>query len=358
MPYFKIRGVAVELRPHLLPTAIGSMPHTDVQEACQFVLNNFRDIPVWPQLPNVSFLENMYVQYTEGMPGVVVDEEKEKVYFDLSSPDFQSHLQDFYEEYLAGDTDSFAISFEYAQGLYGMIDLLRSLRKQEFQFIKGQVTGPVSMGLAVTDQSRKPVLYNEEAIDAITKALAMKAKWQEEAFKKHFPDTETIIFFDEPYLSSFGTAYVSLSKEKAISLISEAAKSVQGMVGVHCCGNTDWSILAQSDIDIISFDAYGFADNLALYRDEIEKFVQKGRAIAWGVVPSSGEVKDESVGSLSKLFEEKIDLLAGDGLSKEELLGTSLITPSCGTGTLSVELSEMVVKLTNSLSKELRRKYT
>ncbi len=56
-----------------LPTVIGSMPHTDPAAACSLVTRFLKDIPAWPQLPNRSFLENMYVQYSQGFPGVVVE---------------------------------------------------------------------------------------------------------------------------------------------------------------------------------------------------------------------------------------------------------------------------------------------
>ena len=57
-----------------LPTIIGSMPHTDPSAACRQVAHYLKDIPAWPQLPNRSFLENMYVQYSQGFPGVVIKE--------------------------------------------------------------------------------------------------------------------------------------------------------------------------------------------------------------------------------------------------------------------------------------------
>ncbi|MBM3132761.1 MAG: hypothetical protein FJZ95_07000, partial [Chloroflexi bacterium] len=58
-------------KPRGLATAIGSMPHADPAEAGALALRYLPDIPVWPQLPNRSFLENMYAQYSEGLPGVV-----------------------------------------------------------------------------------------------------------------------------------------------------------------------------------------------------------------------------------------------------------------------------------------------
>ena len=61
-----------------LATAVGSLPQTDPQEACSLILANLPDIPVWPQLPKRSFLENMYVQYSGGFPGVKVEDERSR----------------------------------------------------------------------------------------------------------------------------------------------------------------------------------------------------------------------------------------------------------------------------------------
>ena len=43
----------------LLTTAMAVMPHTDVDRALETALS--LDIPFWPQLPNYSYYEDMYV---------------------------------------------------------------------------------------------------------------------------------------------------------------------------------------------------------------------------------------------------------------------------------------------------------
>ena len=52
-------------------TAMGIMPHTNVEKALELVLS--LDIPFWPQLPNISFYEDMYVQTSQNFPGIAVD---------------------------------------------------------------------------------------------------------------------------------------------------------------------------------------------------------------------------------------------------------------------------------------------
>jgi len=63
-------------KPQCLATAVGSLPHTDVSKACQVILQSIPVIPIWPQLPKANFKENMEIQYSEGLPRVVLDEEK------------------------------------------------------------------------------------------------------------------------------------------------------------------------------------------------------------------------------------------------------------------------------------------
>jgi len=50
-------------------TAMSILPHRDADKALELVLN--LDIPFWPQLPNISFHEDMYAQASYDFPGVV-----------------------------------------------------------------------------------------------------------------------------------------------------------------------------------------------------------------------------------------------------------------------------------------------
>lgn len=54
-----------------LPSALGSLPIVDPSAACDLMTQCFPAIPVWPQLPKRTYLENMYVQFSESLPGVV-----------------------------------------------------------------------------------------------------------------------------------------------------------------------------------------------------------------------------------------------------------------------------------------------
>ena len=57
----------ISFEPACLPTALGSLPIVDPTEACRLMTQSFPAIPVWPQLPKRTYLENMYVQFSEGL---------------------------------------------------------------------------------------------------------------------------------------------------------------------------------------------------------------------------------------------------------------------------------------------------
>ncbi|RLC76412.1 MAG: methionine synthase [Chloroflexi bacterium] len=334
-------------------TTVGSFPHTDVEEAWELILKHVPIVPNWPQLPRRNFLENMYVQYSEHFPGVVLDFENERIYVDRSK-DLEPELEQLYIAYLENKLEFAAISPDYAQGLATVYQHLYG-RSPAPLAVKGQVTGPVSWGLAVVDQNRRPVLYDEILAEAISKHLRLKAAWMEQELRKVCPNT--IIFVDEPYMASFGSAFVSLSREQAISLIEEVLSGISGLKGVHCCANTDWSILLETSIDILNLDAYSYAQNLALYPEEVKRFLDQGGIIAWGIVPAGEEVHQETAESLVEKLEEAIGLLVSKGVSKDAILSASMITPSCGTGSLRKETAERVMELTAEVSRRMREKY-
>ncbi len=338
-----MRGLEAGLRS----LAAGSLPYTDPKAACRLTVDRL-DIPTWPQLPRRSFLENMYVQYSERFPGAVVA--NERIYVDREQ-DLDPALEQLYLAYLMNDVDHAQISPDYAAGLHCFLEM----ELDQPPIVKGQITGPVSWGLTVADQNRRPVLYDDVLAEAIAKHLRLKAAWMEKELRKQ--SSETIIFVDEPYMSSFGSAFVSLSREQVISLMEEVFSGIEGLKGVHCCGNTDWSLLLSTTADILYLDAFSYAEALALYPDDVSTFLERGGVIAWGIVPASDQIQEETAESLLDRFHVALDLLIAKGLHKDDLLASALIMPSCGCGSLPIETAERVIELTGQVAKMLQERY-
>ena len=347
----------MDFEPNCIPTAIGSFPSKEPDKITEKIFESLPDIPNWAQLPNLNFRENMYTQYSEGMPCIVIDENKGTIYFDTSG-DIYEQLDIFYEKYVEKNIDYFGITKEFSAGFYAFEDYLKTRDFSSVKFLKGQVTGPISFGLTVTDENKRSALYNEELVDSIVKCCAMKAAWQIMRLKKFIQNI--IIFIDEPYLSSFGSAFVNISHEQVINYVNEVTDIIHeygGIAGIHCCGNTDWSILMDTKVDIINFDAYEYFKGIVLYPENLKNFFANGGVLAWGIVPTSEKIKNENIDTIFENFEKKISVLSEKGFDKNELLDKCLITPSCGMGTLSIDLSNKVLDILNKVSAKLRKKY-
>ena len=339
------------LKPQLRALHAGSFPHTDPQRACELVFEHYPDIPAWPQLPRRTFVENMYAQFSARFPGLVLEEKR--LWVDRSQ-DLDPGLSALYLAYLDDDLSYGELDREHGLGLYTFLEQARRLPAAP-PLVKGQVTGPISWGLTVVDQDRRPVLYDEILADAIAKHVRLCARWQQSVLQGI--GAGTILCVDEPFMSSFGSAYVSLSREQAITLLDEVFCGLECVKMVHCCGNTDWSILMSTTVDILNFDAYEYALNLSLYPDEVAAFLDRGGVLAWGITPNTPAARQETVDSLVERLLAGMDLLVGKGIHLDDILKASLITPACGLGTLTEDLAEHILSLTAAVSRAMRERY-
>jgi methionine synthase II (cobalamin-independent) len=326
-------------------TLIGSFPHPDGVALCPRLVSAVQ-IPAWPQLPRRTFRENMYTQYSAGLPGIVVDDAHQKVTFNTTD-DLSPALEEFYGRYLADDVDSFALPTDYAAGFYTMLDTLRSTSGE---WVKGHVTGPISFGLTVVDQDLRSSLYHEQLVDPIVKQMAFNARWQIRQLKQ--VRSNVIIFIDEPYMSSFGSAFISLSREQVATLLNEVFDAIHAegaLAGVHCCGNTDWSVLMETSVDILNLDAYEYLENLALYPNEVRAFLDRGGNLAWGIIPNSETIFNVTPEGLAQRLRDGLQLISdkargrGVSIGVDEFAYRSLITTACGLGPTTIEIADRAV---------------
>jgi hypothetical protein len=339
-------------RFNFLATGVGSLPFTDLLEACELIFQHLPEAPHWPQLPNASPGEGMIDQFLEGMPGVV-QEGGEAYLRPLEPPD---EWERFYEGYEEGDLDVFAISEERARGLYAFLEEVT--RRTPPLFVKGQVTGPITLGLTLKDEEGAAAFFDPNLRDMLIKVVAMKARWQEAMFQRRVPKAQTIIFIDEPMLSTYGSAFMNVSKDTVVSSLREAAALMQGLRGVHICGNTDWPMIMEIGLDIIHFDAYKDLTSLLLYMEPLRRYLTAGGAISWGIVPTDEEaLKGAGPSHLAARLRQGIEQLIREGLAPEILSRGSLIAPSCGAGSLSEEGARTVYELTAELAAILRRDF-
>jgi hypothetical protein len=340
--------------PRFLATGVGSLPHRDVGKACALIARTFPRTPFWPQLPKLSLLESMNIQVSPGLPFLRVDEEKGEVHFDPTR-DEASELEKVYRAYLSGEIEPYGLPSRYAAGFEGMVRHLGEKDRASLQFFKGQVVGPITFGLAINDGRGKNVIHNEGVFDGLLKGIILRGRWIIQRMKRVHP--RVIIFLDEPGLSGYGSAFFSVDGETIVRRLDEVIEDFQAqgvLTGIHCCGNTDWSLLLRTKADIINFDAWGFFDRFSLYLDGIRNFLSRGGTLAWGIVPTSEFTGKETVEGLRAKLEGEFSELSGKGISEKTLRERCLLTPSCGMGLMSLEDAEKAMTLLGELSARMR----
>lgn len=299
-------------------TAMGIMPHTNVEKAIELALS--LDIPFWPQLPRVSFYEDMYAQTSQNFPGIVVDPESERVTFDIAK--FEEELASY--SLKMGEPETFALSEDYSAVYH------RFLAKEltDCPAIRGQLTGPISFGFKIVDEDAKPIIYNEEIRSILFDFIQRKANVQYQELRQ--VNRNAFVWMDEPGL---GWVFSSLSGYNDVQAREDYRDFLSGLDGpraLHLCANVNLPYLLELGVEIMSFDSYQIETMPREYATAVARFLRDGGIICWGIVPTDST-------SLSKETPETLrELLMGyweavsrhTGLTSEQIAKQALLAPA------------------------------
>ena len=332
---------------NLLTTAMAVMPHKDVDRALEVALSV--DVPFWPQLPHLSYYEDMYVQASEHFPGIVVDMEKRTLSFSM-----EKFIREYENAALHfDDAEFFDISEQYSAVYHRFLGLDLSDRPA----IRGQLEGPISFGLNVADQGGRPILFDETIRQLMLEIMAKRASVQLRRLKKQ--NADAFMFIDEPglqFLFSGMSGYSNLAaKEDMESFFS----MIERPRGVHLCGNPDWDFLLGLDLDVLSLDIYSNGEIFSSYHASIRKFLDRGGVIVWGIVPTNFEpFEKEDINSLEQRLNLVWNILDKEGIDREFLLSRSMLSPAtcCLVNPDGENTVEKAFRTVKELSQRLREK--
>jgi methionine synthase II (cobalamin-independent) len=238
------------------------------------------------------------------------------------------------------------------------LELLPSL-PSGVRYVKGQIVGPVTLGLSVRLPDDRFLIHDPELMDTVIKGLALQAVFQAKKFEEL--NRSSIIFLDEPSLSGYGSAFTPLSRDEVLKILGETIQHIRErtgtLIGLHCCGNTDWSLLLSLDLDIINLDAFNFGHSFLLYPKEIKRFLEKGKAVAWGLVPTAGFTGKETASGLLDRLAPLFANLVGQGIDQDLLYTQALLTPACGMGTLSEQSARRLLDLLAEVNLMARERF-
>ena len=345
-------------QPAGLATGIGSLPYVDTATALPLIFENLPQIPHWPQLPQLGKKGGFVFQFLDPLIkcGLLVADDKP--YFDTHHPAWAERLAEFYTAYLSGEAgdlgalELFAFPPEEATGFYAFLEAVKTRSIEEVCYFKGQLTGPLTIGFQIKDADGRAAYYEEQLRDLLVKTLALHARWQAKTLAEL--GRPVIIFVDEPAVNIYGQSiFITLTREmirEDLNAVFEAVHINGSLAGVHSCAATDWTIFYESMVDIVNVDVYNFGRSLLPFARETGAFLERGGVMSWGIVPTCEVAFEESAESLLKKLGELWKELAGCGVSRSLLHRQALITPACGAGLLSIDLTERIYRLTKEIS--------
>ncbi|NWF91785.1 MAG: hypothetical protein HXY46_02625 [Syntrophaceae bacterium] len=312
-------------------TAMGIMPHRDVDKALGLVLG--LDIPFWPQLPHISLYEDMYIQTSENFPGIRVDFEKGRLSFHTAR--FEEELNDYFTKTEMPET--YALTPEYSI----VFQKFLSQNLQGYRAIRGQITGPVSFGFKVLDENLKPIIYNEEVKTILFDFIQKKVNVQYQKLKTK--NQNAFVWVDEPGLGYVFSGLSGYNDQQAREDYYQFLQGIEGPKGLHLCAEVNLPYLLELGVEILSFDAFQIGFMPKEYTRSVADFIKKGGLISWGVVPTEFKtLKAQTPEELASLLSGYWNVISENtDLSLDQLAEQSLIAPArCCLVELTLEATE------------------
>ncbi|HTN79224.1 MAG TPA: hypothetical protein VMK16_06105 [Acidimicrobiales bacterium] len=308
-----------------LATAVGSLPHLDPHAAAELSLRRHPSLPAIPSLPSRSPWESMLGQAAAGLPGVTLTDRGLELVDGGPGPD---------------DIPITDLQHDAFGGMRAFLDLAAGRTEP----VKWQVTGPVTLGLALLHAGLPaPTAFERAQLATCARITALGAE-----VSAALPGVGQVVIVDEPSLTGLAHPGFPVSPREAMDLLSAAlgAADCFAVAGVHCCGSTDWGLVDQAGAAIMSMPADHGAVRCS---GALADFLARGGRIAWGAIPTDGprgDGVDRHWRALAAVWCE----LVRAGCDPVRLRTQAIVTPECGLAPHTIEQADHVLGLTQDLA--------
>ena len=302
-----------------LVTGVGSLPHTDPDAAAGFVLAT-TTVPYLPQLPLRHPEERMLVQWGDGLCG-------------------------------CGAVDT-SIGLEYgapagprAEGFVGA-DVMLSNLSDDVPAVKTQATGPVTLALGLLAAGHP----GRGLLDCVTTGLIDYVDDHISTVASSLPGAEITLVFDEPGLSGLLVPGFPISASDAREALRITIEAAPVRAGVHCCADTDWSVVTAAGASLISWDVNALGAAFADHAEALAGATWAGTRFIWGVVPTQTQPIPSD---LEIRLQRIVGRLVMSGAKMAGLLDGAMFSPACGLAGLTEGQAEIVARTVVEIAGEL-----
>jgi methionine synthase II (cobalamin-independent) len=301
-------------------TGVGSLPHTDPEDAASFVIAT-TDVPYLPQLPRRHPAEGMLAQWGDGLAGAASDG------FALRSG-----------RPPVSRTDAFG-------GAAAMLDRVPA----EAPEIKTQATGPVTLAAALLAGGHEPKGVWDTVVDGLLERVAAHLAW----IRASLPGAEVVIAYDEPAIGALEEAAFAITVPEAEAALRQVLDGTDAMTGIHCCDDTDWAMVGRLRPDFVSCDVGALGPGFDAGVGELAAAVADGTRFMWGVVPASVPPLP-SEDDLMTRYRKAEGALIVAGAPAQRLTRSAWFSPACGLAGLGEEQARVVADSVRSIAGSVR----
>lgn len=331
---------------------LGGLPHQNPTQAVELSRRYAGALLTWPQLPRRGFRERLFVQSAARFPGLVADASRAQVYVDGNAA--RHELDRLALAYLDADIEYAALTSDDAAGLFEL--LRQNTAPKGTLALKGQLLGPISLAIQLTDSRQRPLIYDETLFEALTQYLCLYAAWQD-ARLAELSDV-TIICLNEPFLEMVDLPFLPIDWECARDHLDEVLREITGCKALFAGGAVDWSRLVETSAELIVVDVFAHADAFVAAVPTIAGFIDRGGLIGLGCVPADeGALYGLTAATLLDRLSVLMTTLELVHLPADRLLPHVVITPNDVLSRLSVEAAERALQLVHEVSLLLRQQY-
>jgi hypothetical protein len=191
--------------------------------------------------------------------------------------------------------------------------------------VKAQLTGPVTLTVALDDDVRALELFHRNA----------------SALEQLLDGRPALCMIDEPSFAARGSLHASGLVLQAVEAVAPFA-----VTGVHCCGPADWRAIVGAGPHVLSLPVELGA---TLSFSAMRRHLDRGGWIAWGAVPTDRPVASSDIEELWRALAAQLD-------ADHRLAARSIVTPACGLAHHTAEQAETVCALTRELGRRMSEK--
>ena len=319
---------ALRLFPPASSTGIGSLPYLQVAEALTLAARH--DLFFLPEHPE----EAMIPAALEGVPGLTVGSDGGWV---IDVDRWRRKREPFglaiQQAVASGELSGFE-----PQACRTFRPFLAQVESRKLAFAKVQLAGPATVRwqtkLSTGESASDVAELDQQLFGWLTARCLALVKAVQRA------GAAPILFLDEPGLVALRLdnprhQVVLEQLKRLIAMLQRAG----ALVGLHCCGQTEWGAVLGLGLDILSIDARLSLDAVLEERSAYEGFLAAGATLALGVIPTEPGAKyalEELVDSI------EVSLRSAAG-PQESLIARMILTPACGLALRSVADAERIV---------------